>query len=343
MSEKVAVAMSGGVDSSVTAAILKRDGYEVFGITMKLSDEPVDLGGAKRIAEQLGIKHYSLDLREEFSEEVIAYFCESYEKGITPNPCIVCNHTIKFGILLKKVKELGASKLATGHYARIERAENAYKLRKGVDSNKDQSYFLYRLDQQKLRDLLFPLGKMNKQDVYKTARLLGFPLKDERESQDICFINDKKSQEFIEKNTNYKKGDIVDEHGNVLGTHSGLPFYTIGQRKGMGISSEEPLYVVDIDSANNRITVGGNKALYKNSFKVSNINWVSGEKPPEEDVISVKIRYRSPEAEASLRYGEDDMEVILKEKQRAITPGQSAVFYKGEEVLGGGIIMRDVT
>ncbi len=349
MSQKrVAVAMSGGVDSSLATALLKEAGYEVIGITMQIwpSDKQA-FGGccgleaiedAKKVAYKLGIPHYVVNFRDIFAQKVIADFCLEYSLGKTPNPCIRCNQYIKFDALLKKAKELDCSFIATGHYARIEQSPNGYHLLKAVDLTKDQSYFLYTLGQSELQHLLLPIGNLHKVEVRRLAAEMGLPTATRRESQDICFIPDNDYRSFIAKHSPLKSGDIVDTNGKVLGRHSGLAQYTVGQRQGLGLTSNKRLYVIRLDTANNRLVVGTRDQLLSNRLFVSKLSWVSGEAPEELANITAKIRYRSPEATAKLHLNDGVAEVNFQQPQRAITPGQAIVFYQGNAVLGGGII-----
>ena len=351
--KRVAVAMSGGVDSSVAAALLKQAGYEVIGITMQIwpSDRQASEGDrfsgccgletielAKRVAYKLGVSHYVMNLRDIFAQKVIADFCQEYSLGRTPNPCIRCNQYIKFESLLQRVKELEADFLATGHYARIEHTPNGYRLLKAIDLTKDQSYFLYTLGQRELQHLLLPLGDYRKMEVRKLATELGLPTANRRDSQDICFIPDNDYRSFIVKHIPLKSGDIVDTEGKVLGRHDGLAQYTVGQRQGLGLASNKPLYVLKLDAANNRLVVGTHDQLLGNTLLASKLSWVSGEAPKELSSITAKIRYKSPEVAARLHLRDGVAEVNFHQPQRAIAPGQAIVFYQGDAVLGGGII-----
>jgi len=350
---RVFVAMSGGVDSSVTAALLKEAGYEVIGVTMQIwpsdrqASEADRFGGccgleaiemAKRVASKLGIPHYVMNLRDIFAQRVIADFCQEYSLGRTPNPCIRCNEYIKFETLLQRVKELDADFLATGHYARIDHSPDGYRLLKAVDPSKDQSYFLYTLGQQELQHLLFPLGNLYKVEVRKLAAKLGLPTSNRRDSQDICFIPDGNFRSFIAEHVPLKPGDIVDAEGKILGKHTGLAQYTVGQRHGLGLASNKPLYVLKLDVPNNRLVVGTKDKLLDNTLFASKLSWVSGEAPGEPVNITAKIRYKSPQAAAKLHPDNGMAEVQFHQPQSAITPGQAIVFYQDDAVLGGGII-----
>ncbi len=347
--QRVAVAMSGGVDSSLAAALLKEAGYEVIGITMQIwpSDEQARFGGccgleaiedAKKVAYKLGIPHYVINLRDIFAQKVIADFCLEYSLGRTPNPCIRCNQYIKFDALLKKAKELDYSFIATGHYARIEQSSNGYCLLKAVDLTKDQSYFLYTLGQGELQHLLLPLANLYKVEVRRLSAEMGLPTATRRESQDICFILDNDYRSFIAKHIPPKSGDIVDTNGKVLGKHSGLAQYTVGQRQGLGLTSNKRLYALRLDTANNRLVIGAKDQLLGNRLFASKLSWVSGEAPKEPIDITAKIRYKSPEVTAKLHLTDGVAEVNFEQPQWAVAPGQAIVFYQGNAVLGGGTI-----
>ena len=355
---KVVVAMSGGVDSSVAAAILIQEGYQVIGVTIQIwpSDKQAsdldNFGGycgfgaiddAKRVAHKLGIRHYIVNLSEIFNQEVINNFCQEYSLGRTPNPCIRCNRFIKFGALLERAKDLGADFVASGHYARIERDEvkGRYLLKKGADYGKDQSYVLYLLTQEQLRHTLLPMGHFTKQRVVEIARELGLPVAAKPESQEICFIPDNDYPRFLKQfiPQALKPGPILNEQGRTIGEHRGILFYTIGQRKGLGISAKEPLYVVAIDQKINAIMVGSQQAAYKNELTASGLNWIAIARLEQPSTVQAKIRYRHKEAEATISpLDESNVYVKFKQPQMAITPGQAVVFYDGDYVLGGGTI-----
>ncbi len=338
--KRVAVAMSGGVDSSVAAALLKQAGYEVSGIHMRLGADIMsnNLADLERTCKLLDVPLYKLNLEREFKQLVVEYFCQEYGRGRTPNPCVACNQYIKFDIVLERALETGAEYLATGHYACVEATQEGYKLKKAVDITKDQSYFLYSLGQEQLRHLLLPLGELTKERVRSMARELDLPASGHHDSQDVCFIPDNDYRSFIAGHVPLKAGKIVDINGKVLGKHGGLALYTIGQRQGLGLSSDEPLYVLKIDAESNRITVGSREQALHNVLVARQLSWVSGKSPPEPMEVTAKIRYKAPEAAAELYPGDDGVEVRFAEPQSAMAPGQSVVFYQGDEVLGGGII-----
>jgi tRNA-specific 2-thiouridylase len=357
---KVVVAMSGGVDSSVAAALLKEQGYEVIGITMQLQPsnrlaEEVDrFGGccgldamtdAKKIARTLDIPHYVVNFRDVFARQVIADFCREYSLGRTPNPCIRCNQYIKFDALLKRAQELGAGTIATGHYARIEKENNSrrYLLRKSIDRRKDQTYVLYTMTQEQLHHSLFPVGDLTKEEVRHIAEQLGLPVSGKAESQEICFIPDNNYPEFLKEYTGItpRPGPIIDREGNVLGEHRGIVSYTIGQRKGLGIASREPLYVTAVNAEANTITVGGKDEVYATGIIASGLNWISIEKLDSPITVKAKIRYLNREAEAIITpTGTGEVIVRFQEPQMAPAPGQAVVFYDGDIVVGGGLIAR---
>jgi len=338
--KRVAVAMSGGVDSSVAAALLKQAGYEVSGIHARLwpDAEPKDtVSDLKRICRLLGIPFQQVDLEKEFRKLVVDYFSQEYSRGRTPNPCIACNQRVKFGLLMDRVLEMGADYLATGHYARIEPVPDGYRLRQATDQDKDQSYFLYMLGQKQLEHLLLPLGEMSKEKVKEMAGEMGLPTVSRGESQDICFIPDNDYRSFIARYISFQPGEIVDIKGKVLGQHQGLAQYTVGQRQGLGLNLPEQLYVIELDAANNRLVVGSRDQLLHGVLLASQLSWVSGKAPAGPISITAKFRYKAPEVAAELDIN-DRAEVRFEEPQQAIAPGQSVVFYRDELVLGGGII-----
>ena len=354
---KVAVAMSGGVDSSVAAALLKEKGYEVIGVTMKVWDgetlpangtrhacygpgEEEDLEDARKVAQVLGIPLNIFDLRQEYKIEVLDYFCHEYLSGRTPNPCIRCNRRVKFDALLEKARDTGIEfdYFATGHYARVEHDESRsrYLLKKAKDMAKDQSYFLFALSQEQLSNSLFPLGNHTKEEVRKMARDLELGIDDKPESQDF-FAGDYSS--LLGKVA--RPGPILNKEGEILGEHRGIPFYTIGQRKGLGISSKEPLYVTAIDQGKNVIVVGPKEEVYGDELVAMELNWIAIQELSRPVDLKAKIRYLHKEAEAMvIPLDEDKVHVKFKEPQMAITPGQAVVFYDDDTVIGGGTIER---
>ena len=350
--KRVVVAMSGGVDSSVAAAILKKEGYEVIGVTMRLwsegdGDSPAphrrccsveEVEDARRVCQVLDIPFYVVNFEAQFRTHVVDYFCREYLRGRTPNPCLACNKWIKFDSLLNKAMALGAEYLATGHYARIERHNEGYRLIKALDSGKDQSYVLYALRQKEMEHLLFPMGLYRKSEARKMAQGLGLPVWDKEESQETCFIFNGDYRHFLAERSSHQPGDIVDADGKVRGRHSGIAFYTVGQRRGLGVVSREPLYVLSIDRVSNRVVVGSDEQLLRSELVASEVSFVSGEAPQEPVEVTAKIRYKSPEARAVLYPDGGRVRLLFEEPQRAITPGQAVVFYDRDVVLGGGII-----
>jgi len=347
---KVAVALSGGVDSSVAALLLKEAGHEVTGIHACLWDSPRferQAHQAESICSTLNIPFYVVDLKREFELYVVNSFCQEYKQGRTPNPCVICNQHIKFGFLLYKALSMGTDYLATGHYARIERLEDGYHLLKAKDTGKDQSYFIYTLSQEKLRCVFFPLSSYSRAEVQQIARQRGLPVAT-KPSQDICFISQKKYHTFLSQRLLSLPGEIVDTQGKILGHHQGIAFYTIGQRHGLGLTSGKPLYVIRIEPEHNRIVLGGEKKLYSQEIAIRGLNWIAGRMPSEPVPVTAKIRYKSREVAATLfppcyceserSEGEAISDVWFSQPQRAVAPGQAIVFYRGEEVLGGGII-----
>lgn len=335
---KTAVLLSGGVDSTMAAYLLKQRGHEIIGLTMINWDEEV-AAKAKEAAEWLGIEHHITDLRDRFSDQVIEYFCTTYEKGHTPNPCVLCNQYIKFGLLLDMAREIGCEYVATGHYAQIEFNSNLneYQLLKGIDPQKDQSYFLYRLSQAQLARIVFPLGEMHKTEVINKASALSVPAARSKESQEICFVSGD-YRDFLQDRISFEPGNIIDREGNLLGRHKGLPFYTIGQRKGLGVSGGRPLYVIDMDREQNRLILGEDKYLLKSRVILTDLHFISQQVISLPLKVETKIRYASKPSLARLSNNQNGWMLEFDTPQRAITPGQSAVFYLGDRVVGGGII-----
>ncbi len=357
---KALIAMSGGVDSSVAAALMMQKGYECIGATMKLFDKDSlskndekacgsskDVEDAKAVCDRLGIPHYVFDFSDMFKCRVMDNFVDCYLKGTTPNPCIVCNRYLKFEQLYIQAEKLGCDVIVTGHYARISRDDNTgrFLLKRAVDLNKDQSYVLYSLTQEQLSHTCFPLGEYTKEQIREMAEKLDFINAKKHDSQDICFIPDGNYKRFIEEHSETKcpPGDFVDEAGNVLGTHTGICNYTIGQRKGLGISAKAPLFVKTIDVPNNRVVLSDNESLFTNSLLADNFNWISveGIKAGERLNAEGKVRYRHNPAAAVCESENGLVKVTFDEPQRAITLGQSVVLYNGDTVVGGGIIVKN--
>ena len=341
-----AVALSGGEDSSVAALLLREAGYQVIGIYVRLWDlahSQQQEYQAGRICRILNVPFQVADLHKEFEHYVVNYFCQEYESGRTPNPCVACNQHIKFGFLLDKALSSGADYLATGHYARIKESGGSYLLLKAKDASKDQSYFLYTLNQEKLSHILFPVGVYNKASVRQIAKQAGIP-EAAKPSQDLCFISQKNYHAFISQYFSSKPGDVTDTQGKILGRHRGIAFYTIGQRRGLGLASGRPQYVIKIEAESNRVVLGDENELYSQKAIARDLRWIGGEAPPGPVAVTARIRYKSKEAEATLfptchsEQGEAIAEICFSQPQRAIAPGQSIVFYRGDEVLGGGII-----
>jgi tRNA-specific 2-thiouridylase len=340
LKRKVAVALSGGVDSSAAALLLKEAAYEVIGIHMRLWDSPGfdhQAHQAENICRILDIPYHQVDLQKEFESCVVDYFCREYRQGRTPNPCVACNQCIKFGILLDKALSLGADYLATGHYARVEHSRDGHRLLKAADISRDQSYFLYTLTQEKLGRVLFPLSDHSKDEVKQMAKQAGMPTAT-RSSQDICFISQKNYGAFLSQRFATLPGDVLDTEGKRLGQHRGIAFYTIGQRHGLGLASGKALYVIRIEPESNRIVLGPEEELYSRRLVAHNVNWISGTAPREPLTARAKIRYKSREAEVTVFSRNDSVDVHFAQPQKAVTPGQAIVFYNVDEVLGGGII-----
>jgi tRNA-specific 2-thiouridylase len=347
----IAIAMSGGVDSSVAASLLVEQGEKVVGIMMRLWSDPDrpnrccspnDMAMARKVATQLGIPFYTLDAQEVFKRHVVNYFIHGYAQGITPNPCIECNRHVRWGFLYQQALAMGATHLATGHYARIIDSENLHRLLRAKDRAKDQSYVLHILDQTKLSKAIFPLGEFLKSEVREHARTRSLPVADRQESQDLCFIGDQDYYHFLlEQNMAVSSpGPIVDMDGKQLGNHKGLAAYTIGQRKGIGISKSTPLYVIEKRISENKLVVGPKEQLGRDIFTVDRIHWMNGNKPVQPLQVNVQIRYKSPEMAAEVIPFDSTQAIVrLRKPLPDVTPGQFAVFYLGEECLGGGVIL----
>ncbi len=361
MANRVLVAMSGGVDSAVTAALLKDKGYDVIGITMRIWEEPLRtkmpatrtrekrygccggepaISDARRVAHKLGIPYYTLDFRQEFKKDVVQDFIKEYEAGRTPNPCIRCNRFIKFNILLNRCQEFNADYLATGHYAKIEKKDRRWLLRKGIDEKKDQSYFLYAMTQEQLSKTLMPLGDFTKSEVRKIAKDNGLVVAEKPESQEICFIPDDDYPQFLKEYIpdSAKPGPIINKQGDFIGQHKGILSYTIGQRKRIGISSKERLYVIGIDLKNNAITIGTEKESYNSKLFAEDLNYIAINQLEKPLRVKAKIRSVHQAADAKIKPLNDKVFLKFDEPQWAITPGQAVVFYDEDIVLGGGII-----
>lgn len=358
------VAMSGGVDSSVAAALLKNQGYDVVGVFMRFwSESPKDNislddfvnrccsleseRAARSVAEIIGIPFYSINVVQEFKKAIVDHFLREYGRGVTPNPCVVCNKEIKFKFLIEKAKSMGADLVATGHYARRGRVAGrgsqtaGYKLLKAKDRNKDQSYFLYNITQFQLVSYLFPIGDYLKPEVRKLAKKFKLPTWDRRESQEICFISDNDIKRFLSEYLHLKPGNIADVSGKIIGTHKGLALFTIGQRQGLGIGGGKPYYVVKLNRKKNQLVVTSNpkdSLLFRNNLTVKNVNWISGKKPKLPLQCLATVRYRHKPEKAMVTQKLKKYRVDFAKPQRAVTSGQSVVFYQGQEVLGGGVI-----
>ena len=354
---KVILGMSGGVDSSVAAALLQQEGFEVIGVNLVMLPEKCDVlrldaccgsqavTDARAVCDQIGIPFYCINRREEFLSGVIDYFCSEYKSARTPNPCVVCNHSIKFPELLHKADELEADYIASGHFANIVHDPDSgrYTLWRGTDKKKDQSYYLFGLDQKTLSRTLFPLGKMLKEEVRNLAVEMGLKVHSKPESQEICFVPGNRYSEFLEGwvPEDLCEGAIVDKEGHELGRHKGIQYFTIGQRRGTGIAQGKPVYVIDIDEKTNTVTIGDNTDLMQDRMKVSDIIWCHETPATKQISASVKVRYNHPGSSATINITSgNEAEVVFDSPERAITPGQAAVFYEGEMVLGGGWIAR---
>lgn len=356
--KKVVVGMSGGVDSSVCAYLLKEKGYEVIGVTLRMWEDDEEVcrrGGhvgccgksavedAMRICANLGISYHTHQQRELFAEKVVDPFCNNYLNGATPNPCIECNRYLKWGAMLEFADKLGADYIATGHYAKVLNHNGRYTIQQSDDLSKDQSYVLYQLTQDQLARTLFPLGGYNKDEVRKIAREAGIIVADKKDSQDICFIPDGDYASFIEKRIGSsnlpQSGDFVDADGNVLGTHDGFYHYTYGQRKGLGIALGKPVFVTDIDTEKNTVTLGDNEDCFTGGLIARDICHMAEAKFGENDTYIAKIRYSDRGSKCHVRYDGDNLIVEFEEKARAVTPGQAVVLYKEKMVAGGATIV----
>ena len=351
---RVVVAMSGGVDSSVAALLLRRQGYQVIGVTMRLwsSDDGVatpdhqgccsvdDIEDARRVSQLLGIPHYCLNVEREFRAHVMDYFVSEYQHGRTPHPCIACNDRIKFDFLMHRAKLMDADYVATGHYARIEKrsGDGGWRLLKGIDRSKDQTYVLFRMGQEQLSRTLLPVGSYSKQEVRSLAAEAGLPVADKKDSQEICFIPHGGYREFMRTQAVPQPGELVDMEGRVLGAHPGIEFFTVGQRRGLGITAGRRLFVTRVDPASRRVVLGPEENLYHRAVKISRVSYVSGLPSLEPVRVTAKVRYNSREFEAVLEPGPQDALLRFDTPQRAVTPGQAAVFYDDDELLGGGFI-----
>ncbi|MDH6673993.1 tRNA-specific 2-thiouridylase [Paenibacillus sp. LBL] len=353
---RIVVGMSGGVDSSVTALLLKQQGYEVIGIFMKNWDDTDELGyctaeadaeDVRRVCEQLDIPYYTVNFEKEYFDKVFSYFLDEYKAGRTPNPDVMCNREIKFGEFLNKAMDLGADYVATGHYARVIEANGQYRLLRGVDSNKDQTYFLNALSQEQLSRAMFPIGHLPKPEVRRLAEEAGLYTAKKKDSTGVCFIGERNFKEFLGQYLPAQSGDMVDiVTGEVKGRHDGLMYYTLGQRQGLGIGGSgngEPWFVADKDLTNNILYVvqGDHPSLYSTGLAASGINWIAGQDamPKDAYTCTAKFRYRQPDQEVTITPREDGtVHVAFAKPQKAITPGQAVVFYQGDECIGGGTI-----
>ncbi len=358
MTEKVVVGMSGGVDSSVAAYLLKKQGYDVIGVTMQIWQEDdretlENEGGccgfsavddARAVAAKIGIPYYVLNFKKEFKEYVIDYFIDEYVKGATPNPCIACNRYVKWEVLLSKALQIGADYIATGHYARVEKhpVTGRYTLKLAETDKKDQTYALYNLTQEQLKHTLMPIGDYEKEDVRKIAEDIGLVVAHKPDSQDICFVKDNDYGGFIRENSDYeiKTGNFIDFDGNILGTHKGISQYTIGQRKGLGLAFGKPMYVCEIRPETNEVVIGENKDLFKREVIIRDFNFMAFEPKDGEYKVYGKIRYSQKKAPCTITVKGTDVVCVFDEPQRAITPGQAAVFYDDEYIVGGGTIVK---
>jgi tRNA-specific 2-thiouridylase len=355
--KRVLLGMSGGVDSSVAGHLLLLQGYDVIGVTMKVWSQdcisraedrccdPPAIADARGVAHSLGVPHYVVDESDDFERMVINYFTSEYKAGRTPNPCVMCNELLKFGKLWDKAHDLGADFIATGHYAINEHLPTGPVLRKGRDPRKDQSYFLFRLSREQLQRALFPLGFMSKTEIRDIARDLGLPVADKVDSQEICFVPGNDYKAFLKSHLEdgeFHRGGIYDTSGKRLGDHDGIELFTIGQRKGLPGGSPKPLYVIDINPETNSVIVGDDEQLLTAEFEAANLNWLRNEPLTGPVEADIKIRYNHPGARAVIApVGDNQVRIRFQEPQRAVTPGQAAVFYDDDRVLGGGWIIRN--
>ena len=362
MSKRVMIGMSGGVDSSVAAYLLKKQGYEVIGVTMKLwqDDEEYDLiendGGccslaavedARAVADKIGIPFYVLNFKDVFKEKVIDYFIDEYLQGRTPNPCIACNKHIKFDDLYRRAMALGCDYVATGHYAKIEKDEETgrHLLVKSVTDKKDQTYALYNLTKEQLEHTLLPIGDYEKDRVREIAKEMGMDVYNKPDSQEICFVKDNDYANYVKRHSKkrIKEGNFVDTKGNVLGKHKGIIYYTIGQRKGLGIAFGKPMFVLDINPETNEVVLGSNDDLFSRELIATDVNLITVDEITEPIRVEAKIRYSAKPALATVyNNGENSIRIVFDEPQRAITKGQSVVMYQGDKVVGGGIIDKSL-
>lgn len=340
---KVLIALSGGVDSSLAAALLQEEGHQVMAVTLRQDGPGVDQGieDARRVAAQLGVEHRVLDLREAFRREVVEPFADAYRRGLTPNPCIECNRRLRFPALLAEAARLGCDVAATGHHARVDRSAGRARLLRGIEEAKDQSYVLYRLGEAELTRLAFPVGHLTKAEVRRLARARGLANADARESQDLCFAGTFGYRAFLaDLPGSGVPGDIVDMGGRVVGRHRGIESFTVGQRRGLGAAPGPPRYVVEIRPASATIVAGAREDLVATGCRIGELTWVAGPPPAGDEELKVKVRYRSPSTGARLEAA-DDGECVIRftGPQVSVAPGQAAVLYRGEEVLGGGTIL----